>query len=72
MPARKPDLSRLVMLTMTPTEAAILQGLLLKLQSQIADMPEACETVLHGTLSSLDLQLRHLKWPERNKAPYPV
>lgn len=72
MPSRKPDLSRLVMLTMTPSEAALLKELLNRLRERIEDPPLAVSSVLLDVIDSIDLQLRHLKWPTSNKAPYPL
>lgn len=78
MPKKKPDLSRLVMLTMTPSEAAVLQGLLQALQGLLqalqsrAEVPQAYARIAAECIDSIDLQLRHLQWPERNKAPFPL
>lgn len=74
MPGKKADLSRLVMLTYTPTEAALLQGALEVMRNRmIAASPAEVLDVLDHSIHRINLQLRQLKWPpQHNKAPFPV
>lgn len=72
MPGKR-DLSKLVMLSLTPTEAVIVAGALTIVRDRAAELPTATRQVLDGTCARIDLQLRHLKWPEQlRKAPFPV
>lgn len=72
MPAKR-DLSRLVMLSLTPTEAVIVAGALGIVRDRAAELPTATRQVIEGSIARIDLQLRHLKWPEQlKKAPFPV
>jgi hypothetical protein len=72
MPRSKPDLSRLVMLNYTPSEAILLAALLETVRQRAHGLPREAAVVADSTLKRIDLQLKHLKWPDRNKAPYPV
>lgn len=73
MPGRKADLSRLVMLSLTPPEAVIVAGALGIVRDRAQEIPSATKAVLEGSIARIDLQLRHLKWPEQlRKAPFPV
>ena len=80
-PRKKPDLSRLVMLDLSPTEAANLAGMLAYISKKVrADKgPADLLALLEGTIARINLQLDQLHWPkacvppgERRKAPYPV
>lgn len=69
----RPDLSRLVMLDLSPSEAVILVGLLegvLKLRGNALG-PEAIG-VIDGICARVRLQLKQLHWPVYNPAPFPV
>lgn len=70
----KPDLSRLVTLDLSPTEAAMLERLLVGiLREREADWGIPLVELLDGTIRHIRLQLRQLHWPEGHKAaPYPV
>jgi hypothetical protein len=60
----KPDLSRLVSLDLSPTEAAMLMG---------DDLGDPFLVLIDGTCAHMRLQLKHLNWPQgHNRAPYPV
>lgn len=73
MPGKKADLSKLVMLSLTPTEAVIVAGALTIVRDRAQEIPPMTRQVLDGTCARIDLQLRHLKWPEQlRKAPFPV
>lgn len=73
MPGKKADLSKLVMLSLTPTEAVIVAGAILAVRQRAVELPPLTRQVLDGTAARIDLQLRHLKWPEQlRKAPFPV
>lgn len=72
MPGRKRDLSRLVMLTMTPSEAVVLKAVCVVVRDRSNDKPPEVESVIRDVVDSIDLQLRYLKWPEPNQAPFPV
>lgn len=72
MPRAKPDLSRMVMLTMTPSQAVILKAILTVIRDRGVDTPDEIEAVLEDSIDAISLQLKYLKWPERNKAPFPV
>lgn len=73
MARAKPDLSRLVTLDWTPTEAVIILGLLKGLQSLRGEALGAeILSVIDGTSERILLQLKQLHWPVRNPAPYPV
>ena len=71
---RKPDLSRLVSLDLSPSEAAVLVGLLeglLVLRGKVLGAQELA--LVNGAVGHLRLQLHQLAWPEeRNRAPFPV
>lgn len=69
---KKPDLSRLVMLTMTPSEAIVLKAVCVVVRDRSNDKPPEVESLLRDVVDSIDLQLKYLKWPTANKAPYPV
>ena len=73
---KKPDLSRLVTLHLSPSEAATVAGVLeavLRLDEimQVDDRP-----VIEGAVKHLMKQLQQLEWPqtctEPKKAPYSV
>lgn len=73
MPRQKPDLSRLVMLDWTPTEAAILMGLLEGLRNLRGEALGADSlSVIDDTSARIRLQLKQLHWPVHNPAPFPV
>jgi len=71
---RKPDLSRLVSLDLSPSEAAVLVGLLeglLVLRGKVLGAQELA--LVNGAVGHLRLQLHQLAWPEgQNRAPFPV
>lgn len=69
---RKPDLSRLVMLTMTPSEAIVLKAVCVVVRDRSNDKPVEVENLIADVVDSIDLQLKYLKWPETNKAPFPL
>ena len=71
---RKPDLSRLVSLDLSPTEAAILVGLLEGLKGLRGnEFGVPVLDFVDGTNAHLRLQLKQLSWPEgRGRAPFPV
>lgn len=69
----RPDLSRLVMLDWTPTEAAILMGLLEGLRNLRGEALGADSlSVIDDTNARIRLQLKQLHWPAHNPAPFPV
>ena len=73
MAARKPDLSRLVMLDLSPSEAVILVGLLegvRKLRGNALGVEML--DIIDGTCARVRLQLKQLRWPVHNPAPFPV
>jgi hypothetical protein len=73
MPRSKPDLSRLVMLSYTPSEAVTLGSLLLTMRERALNLSRDDKVVLNDSLARISLQLKHLQWPEQpRKAPYPV
>lgn len=70
----KPDLSRMVVLTLSPSEAAILVGALMVMVKRLEDPPEV-QSVISGTLQHLAHQLKVLHWPAPpadKRAPYPI
>lgn len=73
MPRAKPDLSRLVLLDWTPTEAAILMGLLEGLRNLRGEaFGHEALIVIDDTNAGIRLQLKTLHWPIHNPAPFPV
>lgn len=73
MPRAKPDLSRLVMLDWTPTEAAILLGLLEGLRNLRGEaLGREALVVIDDATGRIRLQLKQLHWPVHNPAPFPV
>lgn len=74
MKGPKPDLSRLVTLDYSPTEAVILIGLLegTKRGSGHNFGPPLID-LIDGTCARIRPQLKQLNWPQdRNRAPYPL
>ena len=72
---RKPDFSRMVSLTLAPTEAANLQAMLMAMLSIDCERPcldDELRDTAEGSIHLLHLQLDHRKWPARNRAPFPV
>lgn len=73
---KKPDLSRLVVLQLTPTEAALLRGLFESVGPRIEPSPEglALVAVIAEQSARIELQLRALLWPldAGKRAPYPL
>ena len=71
---KKPDLSRLVTLDYSPTEAIILVGLLEGIKRDKGHLfGDPLVDLIDGTCTHIRLQLKQLRWPqERNRAPYPV
>lgn len=70
----KPDLSRLVSIDLSPTEAAMLMGLLEGVKrTRGDDLGDPFLVLIDGTCAHMRLQLKHLNWPQgHNRAPYPV
>jgi hypothetical protein len=72
---KKPDLSRLVMLNLTPSEAANLAGVLAYIGKKVRvdKGPADLLALLEGVTARINLQLDQLHLPaERRRAPYPV
>jgi len=71
---RGQDFSRMVSLDLSPSEAAVLVGLLeglLVLRGAVLGAQELA--LANGAVGHLRLQLHQLAWPEeRNRAPFPV
>lgn len=70
----KPDLSRMVVLTLSPSEAAILTGALQAMLKRLEEPPEVREVIV-GTVDHLGRQLKVLQWPAppaNKRAPYPI
>ena len=71
---RGQDFSRMVSLDLSPSEAAVLVGLLeglLVLRGKVLGAQELA--LVNGAVGHLRLQLHQLAWPEeRNRAPFPV
>jgi hypothetical protein len=70
---KKPDYSKLVTLHLSPTEAAIMIGILegtKQLRGPALGVP-MCDFI-DGSIGHMRLQLRQLNWPGYNKTPYPV
>lgn len=73
MSQRKRDYSRLVTLDLSPTEAAMLTGLLEGVKRTRPDLGVPVLDLIDGTIGRVRLQLRQLDWPTApNQAPYPV
>lgn len=69
----RPDLSRFVMLDLSPSEAVIILGLLKGLQSLRGEALGAeILSVIDGTSERILLQLKQLHSPVHNPAPFPV
>lgn len=70
----KPDLSRLVTLDLSPTEAAMLVAILdgvMRARGPELGLPVT--ELIDGTILHIRTQLRQLHWPQGHKAaPYPV
>lgn len=70
---RKPDYSRMVMLTLTPSQSVVLKALLATIGQRAIDPPLEVEHLICDVNDSIDLQLKAIAWPEdRRKTPYPV
>ena len=71
---KRQDFSRMVSLDLSPSEAAVLVGLLeglLVLRGAVLGAQELA--LVNGAVGHLRLQLHQLAWPEeRNRAPFPV
>ena len=71
---KRQDFSRMVALDLSPSEAALLVGLLeglLVLRGKVLGAQELA--LVNGAVGHLRLQLHQLAWPEeRNRAPFPV
>ena len=71
---RGQDFSRMVSLDLSPSEAAVLVGLLeglLVLRGKVLGAQELA--LVNGAVGHLRLQLHQLAWPEeRNREPFPV
>jgi hypothetical protein len=74
MKRNKPDLSLLVSLDMSPTEGAMMIGLLEGVKrTRGDDLGDQIMDLIDGTCAHIRLQLKHLNWPQgHNGAPYPV
>ena len=70
----KPDLSRLVMLTLSPTEAAVMAGVLTVFIRKSEGLHSAELELLEGTIDRIARQLKALHWPldKAKQAPYPL
>lgn len=70
----KPDLSRLVTLDYSPTEAAMLVGILEGvMRARGPELGIPITELIDGTVMHIRTQLRQLHWPQGHKAaPYPV
>jgi hypothetical protein len=70
----KPDLSRLVTLDLSPTEAVMMMELLEAVKRTCGDdLDVRCLVLIDGSCAHIRLQLRQLSWPQgHNRAPYPV
>lgn len=70
---QKPDLSRLVMLDLSPIEAVVIVGLLEGVRKLRGDaLGVEMLGVIDGTCARVRLQLKQLHWPVHNPAPFPV
>lgn len=70
---RKPDYSRMVMLTLTPSQSVVLKALLMTVGQRAVDPPLEITHLIADAVDSIDLQLKAIAWPEdRLKPPYPV
>lgn len=70
---RKIDYSRMVMLTLTPSQSVILKAILEVVWERSQIRPVEVENLIADVNDSIDLQLKAIAWPEdRRKAPYPV
>lgn len=70
---RKPDYSRMVMLTLTPSQSVVLKAILEVVRDRATTTPLEVEHLIADAVDSIDLQLKAIAWPEdRLKAPYPV
>jgi len=70
----KADLSRLVSLDLSPTEAAMMVGILEGAKRSAGERLGApVLDLVDGTIAHMRLQLKQLNWPSgHNRAPYPV
>lgn len=67
----KRDLSRLVMLDMTPSEALVVAAAIEMMRRRTFNQGEL--QVLDGALLHIKMQLKTLAWPNpERKAPYPL
>lgn len=70
----KADLSRLVMVTWSPSEAAVLVGVLEVFRRSAEGLEAAERRVVEHTMQRIMLQLKTLHWPldQAKRAPYPL
>jgi hypothetical protein len=70
----KPDLSRLVSLDLSPSEAVMMMGLLEGVKrTRGDDLGDRFVVLIDGTCAHIRAQLKQLSWPPgHNRAPYPV
>lgn len=70
----KADLSKLVMMTWSPTEAAVIAGVLTVFIRKSEGLHSAELELLEGTIDRIARQLKALHWPldQPNRAPYPL
>lgn len=70
---KKPDYSRMVVLTLTPSQSVVLKAILEVIGQRASDPPLEVSHLIADVNDSIDLQLKAIAWPEdRRKAPYPV
>lgn len=71
--ARKPDLSRLVSLDLSPSEAVQLAALLTEVMRFLGPRTTPAEReLLAGVRGHIETQLNLLQWPAQTRAPFPV
>lgn len=72
MKTKKRDLSRLIMLDMSPSESLVVAAALEMMRRRTFDQFE--QHVLEGALLQIKLQLKTLAWPvnPERKAPFPL
>lgn len=70
----RPDLSKLVMMTWSPTEAAVIAGVLTVFIRKSDGLHSAELQLLDGTIDRITRQLKTLHWPldQAKRAPYPL
>jgi len=71
---RKPDFSRMVSVTWSPSEAAVLAGVLIAFRQRSEGLDPSEGRLIDHTVKRIMLQLQTLRWPvtQAKRAPYPV